>query len=402
MPIYIYKAKDGPTKIITGDIEADTRDSAITKLNKRGYFPITIYEKSSSKENIFNIYFKRIKRTHIVTFTRQMADLIDAGIPIFKALMIVREQTENFKFRNIMLEIANKVREGQGLSVALSGYPRFFSNLYVALVKSGELGGNLDSVLLHLADLLEKEDDLKSRVKSAMAYPLLMILIGIVTISVLITWVIPKLIYMFEEIGQVLPLPTRILLGVSRISSDYWWLFLIIVIILFFMYRRIANTDEGRKHIDEIKLKVPVFNQFIIKREIARFSRTLGTLLGSGVEMISSIKATADIVANKIIGEQISGIALKVQEGIRLTDALRSIEQFPVLVPNMIAVGEESGHLDEILIKIANSYERKLDYAIKTMTNLLEPTIILIMGLIIGFIVISILLPIFTIDFASW
>jgi len=402
MPAYIYKAKSGPTKMVSGNIKADTRDLAIKKLNQRGYFPVEISEQSFSQENILGAVFIRIKRAQLVTFTRQMADLIDAGIPIFKSLTIIKEQTENPKLKTIIGDVSEKVRGGKGLSEALADYPNLFSNLYIALVKSGELGGNLDIILLRLADLLEKEDDLKSRVRSAMAYPLLMIMVGVATIIVLVTWVIPRLVYMFEEVGQVLPLPTKMLLGVSRICSHYWWIILVLIIGSILLYYKVINTAEGMRYIDRLKLKIPVFKQLIIKRAITRFSRTLGTLLDSGVEMISSLEAAIDVVENRIIQDQLNTIMPRVRDGARLTEVLRDIKQFPILISNMVAVGEESGHLDDILLKISNSYDRKVDYSIKTMTNLLEPTIILVMGLIIGFIVISILLPIFTIDFASW
>jgi len=402
MPTFIYKAKDGPSKVVTGSIQADTRDLAVKKLNQKDYFPIEVYEQYSAGKISLKSYFAKIKKADVATFTRQMSDLIDSGIPVFKALSIVKEQTENFKLKNIIDDIAEKVQSGQSLSDSLSNHPKLFSGLYIALVKSGELGGNLDKTLLRIADLLEKEDDLKTRIKAAMAYPAIMIIVGVITVIVLITWVIPKLLYMFEEIGQVLPLPTRILLNISGAFSSYWWLILIVLWLIVIFYRKITATAEGMHYIGIIKLNIPILKDLIVKKEITRFTRTLGTLLGSGVEMISSLKAASDVIENKIIQEEVSKMIPKIQDGARLTEALKNIKQFPVLIPNMVAVGEESGRLDEILIKISNSYDRKVNYSIKVITNLLEPVIILVMGLIIAFLVVSILLPIFTIDFAAW
>lgn len=402
MPKFIYKVKKGPSKVITGRIEADSKDVVTKRLHQQGYFPLEIRIESSQKKNIIKEYFQRIKSSDIVTFTRQMADLIDSGIPVFKALNIVKEQTDNPKFSSVVEDIAKEVKEGEAFSSSLANYPDLFSDLYVALVRSGELGGNLDKVLVRLSELLEKESDLRSRVRAAMAYPILMTIVGIITVIFLISWVIPRLTYMFEEIGQILPLPTRILLGISEGITNYWWAILIIVGGLIFLYRKVSKSQGGKKILDNLKLKIPVFKNLIVKREITRFARTLGTLLESGVEMISSLKAATEVIENKVIQDQLSILPSQVRDGARLTEGLNKIKQFPILIPNMVAVGEESGHLDEILIKIANSYDRKVNHAIKTMTNLLEPTIIIVMGIIIGFIVVSMLLPIFTINFASW
>jgi len=404
MPKYAYKAKKSPTDVVEGVITADSETSAIQKISSTGYFILSINESSQSKnalERKTALFQKKINLKNVTEFTRQLSDLLESGLTIVKALDILCNQTENKNLREIIFDIRDFCIDGNPLSAALARHPQVFHNLFVSLVRSGETGGALENVLRRLADFNDKQLEVETKVRSALAYPILMSIVGAITIGVLLTFVIPKMVTMFGELGQNLPVPTLILINISNAIKFYWWLILAIAFAGGFMFRRFYKMREGKLIVDKFKLSMPIFGNLVKKIEIARFTRTLATLLQNGVPILESLNVVADTVNNAVIKRQIEKAAKNVKDGSDLASGFSKSAAIPALVVNMIAVGEEGGHVDKSLFKIAESYERESDAAIKVMMSLLEPILILTLGLVVGFIVISMLLPIFEINFLA-
>ncbi|MCM8765673.1 MAG: type II secretion system F family protein [Candidatus Omnitrophica bacterium] len=405
MPKFIYKAKEGPERIVEGTMEAETREQVVDRLQGMGYFPLSVLEETVAESKERGFLFpaeESLRRQDLVIFTRQLADLLDSGITLLRALNLIEEQAENLALRQIVSTLAKEIKDGKRFSEALLKFPQNFSRLYVALAKAGEVGGMLDEVLLGLADYLEKEEELRARVRSALAYPLLMACVGIATIFILMSFVIPRLAGMFKDIGQSLPLPTLILINVGEFLQNFWWLVLAIFGFLFFLFRRRTQTAEGSLIFDRIKLNLPLFGGLIRKAEVARFCRTLSTLLRNGVPMLGALDTVTPVINNAVIRKEIERMYNEVRDGVSLSRAITKSPYFPPLVSNMIAVGEEGGVLENSLMKVAGSFEREVERIVKVITSLIEPALILVMGSAVGFIVISMLLPIFQLNLVSW
>jgi type II secretory pathway component PulF len=300
--------------------------------------------------------------------------------------------------RAVLADVAAQVREGRRFSDALAAYPRVFSPLYVSLVRSGEVGGILGDVLARLADISEKEDEVFGKVRAALAYPALILVVGVGTVAALLIFVIPKLVSLFEEVGQTLPLPTRILIELSRWLASYWWMLVMVAVAGALLARRGTRSPGARLAIDRTKLHLPVWGTLIRKVEIARFARTLGTLLRHGVPILPAMQVVVQATGNELLRGELQHIGEQLRGGATLSQGMRRGRLFPTLVTHMVAVGEEAGALDRSLFKIADTYERETDRVIRFMTSLVEPLMILIVGAVVGFIVISMLLPIFEID----
>lgn len=404
MPKFIYKAKKSPSDIVEGMIVADNRTSAIQKISTMGYYLISIDEYIKSKDILeggIGIFQSRISLKDITNFTRQLSDLLESGLTVVKALGVLRDQAENKRLKDIISDIRDFCIDGNPLSGALAKHPKIFSNLFVSMVKSGETGGALENILKRLSDFNEKQLEIQTKIRSALAYPILMSIVGGITIIVLLTFVIPKMISMFGDLGQNLPIPTLILISISDAIKNYWWLILSVIFAASFIFMRLYNSKEGRFTIDNFKLNMPIFGALIKKTEIARFARTLATLLQNGVPILESLNVVSDTVNNAVIKRQIKKVSTYVKDGTDMSYGFSKSSVIPPLVVNMIAVGEESGRIEKSLFKVAESYERESDAAIKVMMSLLEPILILVLGLIVGFIVISMLLPIFEINFLA-
>ena len=397
-----YKAKDSRKEMTTGILEAETEQEALAKLSQMGYFPLSIErdEASAEEQSVPQSlgFFTKIRRRDIAIFTRQLADLLEAGLPLMRALDVLREQTESRRLQEILASLASQVREGKSFSEALALYPKIFSNLYVNMVKSGEVGGMLSEVLARLAEFGEKEEELRAKVRAALAYPILILFVGMATVAVLLIFVVPKLVSLFQDVGQILPLPTRILIEVSQGLVLYWWVILSMVALSVFLLRRGRLSQGVRLAIDGVKLRLPVWGSLIKKVEIASFARSLATLLGHGVPILQAMQVVIQATENELLRGEFKRIGEQLKGGTTLSQEIRRGQLFPPLVTNMVAVGEEAGTLDRSLLKIADTYEREADRAMKLMTSLVEPVMILVMGLIVGFIVVSMLMPIFEID----
>ncbi|MBN1872569.1 MAG: type II secretion system F family protein [Candidatus Omnitrophica bacterium] len=404
MARFAYRAKKGPKEEITGYVEAENKNVALHILTSQGLYPFSIHQEdadhSAVKKNPF-LRFARISIRDISIFTRQLSDLLEAGLPLLKALTVLHKQTSNRLLKRVISDLRDTIQDGSTLSDSLKKHPRIFSSLYVSMVKSGETSGSLENVLLRLAEFQESQDELNSTVSRAMAYPALMALVGLITIFVLITFVIPKIVSMFQDLNQALPIPTVILLNISNFVRNFWWILIGLVLLVYFTFARMFKTEEGKLMVDQFKLKIPVAGQLTLRAEIARFARTLSTLLSNGVPILEAMGVVIDIMENEILKRDARLAQREVREGSNLADGLNKGAYFPVFVTNMIAIGEESGTLEKALLKVAMAYEREVDKTIKVMTSLLEPLMILTVGLVIGFIVIAMLLPIFEISFIT-
>jgi len=402
MPKFLYKVKKSPTEVIKGVLVADTKNAAIQKMDRLGYCVVSIDEEGVVSSDVVDkkpSFFDRVSLKNVTNFTRQLSDLLESGLTIVKALDILRNQTENKKLKNIIADIQDFCLGGSTLSSSLARHPRVFSDLFVSMVRSGETGGALENILKRLSEFNKKQLDIQTKIRTALAYPVLMSVVGCVTIIVLLTFVMPKMMVMFGDLGQALPLPTQILLGISNIITNYWWVVIGAFFLIAISVIKIYKTEEGRLAIDRLKLKIPLVSQLIMKIEIARFSRTLATLLNNGVPILESLKVVSGTVKNVVIRQEIAKAYTAVREGSSLAKGFYNSKVIPLGVVNMISIGEEGGHLEKLLFKIAEANEEESDEAIKIVMSLLEPIMILVLGVIVGFIVISMLLPIFEINF---
>ncbi|MFQ5796860.1 MAG: type II secretion system F family protein [Candidatus Bipolaricaulia bacterium] len=402
MQRFLYKAKDSRKQLMEGVLEAETEQGALARLSQMGYFPLSIQKEDAapqrqSPSRSFSL-FTGVRRRDITFFTRQLSDLLEAGLTLMRALNVIRDQTENPRLQEILGDLVSQVRDGKSFSDALAVYPKVFPPIYVSMVRSGEVGGILGGVLSRLADFSEKEEELQGKVRAAMAYPALILLVGMGTVAVLLIFVVPKLVLLFQDVGQVLPLPTQILIAVSRGVAQYWWWGLLIAGLGGFLGRRQRLPKGTRLAIDRIKLRLPVWGTLIKKVEIARFARSLSTLLSHGVPILQAMQSVFQATGNELLKSELQRIGEQLKGGTTLSQGMRQSRIFPSLVINMVSVGEEAGSLDRSLIKIADTYEREADRAMKMMTALVEPVMILVMGSVVGFIVVSMLLPIFQID----
>lgn len=401
MPQFVYKAKDNSGQLVSGTLEAENPANVITRLQAMGYFPVAVADAKSSAAAASGAgqgRQKRVKINDMASFNRQLADLLSSGIPLVKALSVLQNQTPNPTLRQIIQQVTQDVSGGDSLAGAMSRHPKVFNKLFIAMVKAGEAGGLLDQVLQRLADFSESEAETRSKVKSALAYPIVMVFAGAGAIMVLLTVVMPKIMKIYEDLDQQLPATTVILISVSRFLQSYWYVVIGSIAAIVFILWRMKNTKEGRRAIDTFVLKIPILGPMIIKKEIANFARTLGSLLHNGVSILPALDITHGVLNNQIVADEVARIPENVTQGEGVAAPLRNSKVFPPIVVNMMAIGEETGRLDNVLSKVAKSFDTEVDRDVKTLTSLLEPLIILFMGLVVGFIVISMLLPIFSID----
>lgn len=398
MPTYTYTAKSEPTKIIQGDIESESEQEVINKLTKIGLFPLSVKANDFSLDRQGAWRFQSLSHKEIVLFTRQLSTLIDSGINILNGLDIITNQTHNKYLKAILRDITSKIKDGKSLSNSMGSHPYLFSDLYSSMIRIGETSGNLNKTLKRMADFLEEQQEFKDSLRASLTYPFFVFTVGILTVIVLLLFVIPRLVTMFEDMGQVLPLPTRILISTSDFLRSYWWFIFITIFILIFFMRRSYKTPQGKISWDGFKLKLLIFGQIILKTEISRLMRTLSLLLSSGMPITPALDISVSIVGNEILKSDVRKFKEQIAGGSSLSASLKSSRLFPEFVTNIISVGEEIGSLEKSLLRIAEDYEREVDRKLKTLTRLLEPVIILVMGLIVGFIVLSMLLPIFQIN----
>lgn len=398
MAIYIYTAKSSPSKTLQGTIEAESEQEVVNRLTKMGYFPVSIKAEAAyfNQREIWKL--QKVKPEEIVLITQQLSTLIESGINIIEGLRIISNQSQNKYLKSILNTVVAKIKDGSSLSAGLAVYPHAFSNLYVAMIKLGEAGGNIQDSLKRLANFLEKERELKNSIRSALIYPAFIFVVSILTIIVLIGFVIPRLVSMFEDMGQTLPLPTKALIMVSGFLRDYWWFILASIGALIFIYKRISRLPQARLALSEFKLKIPIWGKIILKIDTSRLMRALSLLLSQGLTILHSLDVSATILNNAVLRSETVKFKKKISEGSTLSRCISESKYFPAYVANIANIGEESGLLEKSLMRVADDYEREADQFLKNFAQILEPLMILGMGLIVGFIVLSMMLPIFQIN----
>ncbi len=396
MALFAYSGFNAAGKKIAGTVEASGRRAVLQKLRSQGIYPTIVQEESAAAPTSSRLRLTRgVPVTELAAATRQLGTLLGAGLPLDEALATIGSQLENEPLARAFNGVREEVVQGESLHQSLSRYPRIFPPLYVNMVQVGESSGTLDQVLQRLTDFLEAQARMRSRIRAAMAYPLLMGIIGIGVLFFLLAFVVPKVVRMLEDMGQTLPLPTLVLIRTSDFLSTWWWLLLILVPLIVFAYRRYARTEAGRLRIDRLALSMPLFGRLNLLLSTARFTRTLATLQHSGVPLLKSLEIVRNLMQNQILRSALEDTAVAVREGEGLAGPIRRSGVFPPMVAQMAAVGERSGELEEMLFRVADAYEHQVDLTITGMLSLLEPFMILFMGGVVGFIVLSILLPIF-------
>ncbi len=401
MPVYEYTALDAKGKMTSGIIDADGARSARQKLRATGIFPVDVKESQETPEkkttrstDLFS-YLRRVRPAEIAIMTRQLSTLITAGFPLVSAIDSLVPQTKSHRLKTILAQVKDAIVEGQSFAQALSQYPGIFTPLFINMVRAGETSGTLEIVLERLADITEKQQDLKNRIQTALAYPVFMCIIGVLVLFVLLTYIVPSITSIFTDMNQVLPTPTRVLIFLSGFFKSFWWVILIFIIAAGIALHRVKKTEKGRYVYDKTMLSLPVFGVLTGKLAVARFTRTLGSLLENGVSMLIALDIVKNIAGNVLISDVVQNAAQEVGKGQALWASLKEGQIFPQLSIQMIQVGEQSGELEGMLNKIADVFEKEAENSIMRLTSYLEPIMILVMGCIVGFIVLSICLPIF-------
>ncbi|MBU2499564.1 MAG: type II secretion system F family protein [Proteobacteria bacterium] len=395
MPVYVWVAETKRGRKLKGEIDAANENIALSQLKKRNF---TVKKLKPKPKDIFaNVSFLQPKITNkdVVIFTRQFSTMIDAGLPLVQGLTILGEQMENPTFKAILKEITRDVEGGSTLAEAMKKHTKVFDTLFVNLVAAGEVGGILDTILQRLATFIEKAEKLKSQIKGAMTYPAVVVSIAILVIAVILIFVIPVFEDMFASFGSALPVPTQLVVNMSRfLKGNFHWVILAIGALIY-AFKRYRGSTSGRKQTDSLFLKLPVFGDLLKKTAVARFTRTLGTMIGSGVPILDALEIVAKTSGNVIIEEIIYEVRSSIAEGQTIAEPLSENDIFPGMVIQMIAVGEATGALDTMLEKIADFYDDEVDAAVAALTSMLEPLLMLFLGGAIGGLVVAMYLPIF-------
>jgi general secretion pathway protein F len=400
-----YRAFDPQGKVVEGTIDAAEVPAVVARLHDRGLIPINIASSDGAAPRAARIVLpalpalgrRRVRGRDLLVMTQELSVLVSSGLPLDRSLATLAELADNPELKRVLTEVLHAVQGGKSLAEAL-GQHRVFPPLYVNMVRAGELGGFLEVVLQRLAEYLERSEELRSDVLSAMTYPILLVCAMSMSIMVLLLWVMPKFSALFSDMGHALPLGARVVLGVSDVIRGYWWILIGLPALAFWGFRYSVRSPRGRYAWDQWKLRVVLLGQLLRKLEVARLTRTLGTLLKSGVPLLQALGTVKEIAGNQVIGRALAEVEVGVREGAGIADPLARSGVFPQLAVQMIAVGEETGKLDELLMRVADHFDREVRVAITQFTRLLEPALILVMGVGVGFIVISMLSAIFSIN----
>lgn len=391
MPVFVWEGKLANGNIKRGEIEADTKSTATMLLRRQRILPTKV----KGKPKQITLFEQKIKTKDIVIFTRQFATMINAGLPLVQCLDILASQQPNPSLKKILGQIKQDVEGGSTFADALGKHPKVFDNLYVNLVAAGEIGGVLDTVLNRLAVYMEKNEALKNKVKSAMTYPIIVLCVAFGVVSVLMLFVIPTFQDMFQQFGAALPGPTQLVVDLSHFFRNYWYVMLCVIILLIIGFKWFGKQEKGRFYLDTIALKLPIFGPLIRKVAVAKFSRTLGTMISSGVPIMDGLEITSKTAGNVIVENAIRSVRSAISEGRSMSEPLEQTGIFPGMVVQMISVGEATGAMDQMLSKIADFYDEEVDAAVDALTSALEPMLMVFLGGIIGFVVVAMYLPIF-------
>ncbi len=399
MPTFSYSARNQTGAIQKGSLFADDRAAATAALSERHLTPILIKEvvRATSKGGSFMDRLPMVNKVKLqdkVIFSRQFATMINAGVPIVQSLNILREQSESKKLQAVVSDIAKQVEGGATLANALSTHPDVFNDIYVNMIRAGETGGILDQVLERLATQQEKDAEIVGKIRSAMIYPAVITVATISAFFFLMTVIVPKLSSIFKDSGAEIPIYTQAMLGISDFLVNYWYFLIGGIVAGGIAFVRWRATETGRRIVDGLLLKTPIFGPILMKVNVARFARTFGSLMASGISVLEALQATRSALGNTVYRDELATVAQKVKNGRPMSEQIRASKHFPAIVGQMLAVGEETGKLDEILLKLAGFYEREVDTVIEGLTSIIEPILIMVLGGMVGFIVISVFGPI--------
>lgn len=394
MAKFKYRAMGSEGNKITGDYEAASKDEVIAMITSNGYYPLMVQQIEESTKIELNL-FAKVTTKDIAIFCRQLYTMLDAGVSINKALNIMSGQIENKLLKEAVKDIEERVKKGEMLSEAMKKHQEIFPKLLIAMVQSGEISGNLDTMMLRMSNHYEKDTKINNKIKSAMIYPAVLSFVAVVAIMFIMIYVMPTFIEMFESEGVNLPFTTKMLLGLSGFLSNNLLLILILTITIYVLFTYYKRTDQGIYTLSNLKLKLPVIGKLNKKIIVSRFTRTLSTLIASGVSLIHALPVVGEVLGNKVAEDALLKIKEEVVKGSGLSGPIRECGIFPEMLSSMVTIGEETGQLDEILNKTADFYDEEVEQAIIATTSLLEPILIVVMGVIIGFIVISVMLPMF-------
>jgi len=401
MITYTYKAKRANAETVTGQISAQSQDEAVELINQLGLLPITVDPLAGKDEPVHLSKHRKIPSKETYIFTRQLANLVKSGVTILRAINIMAEQTDNRVLKKVLSNIASQIQNGKSMSDSFAEYPNIFSSLYVTMVRAGEESGNLHAMLESIALYQHAQEEIRSKVRSAVAYPIFMLFVGVGTIYFMFSFVLPRMASLFDTMGDQLPLPTQILLKISQIISQWglWSVFIFVVVI--FLLTQWAKSKPGKKTLSYLVLNIPLFGDMLLRRELARFCRTLVLLNQGGVSLVNALQIAIPLLENDVVKTDFVKCRENLITGGSFGETLKKSKKIPSMMGYLVAVGEETGSLDDVLLELAQTYENETNEQIKIMTTYLEPLMILAIGLVIGFIVIAMLLPIFQLDVMS-
>jgi general secretion pathway protein F len=401
MATFRYKAVNAQGSFLEGQLEAVDTRSAAYRLQGMGLIPVSIEQPSFHRAGAglaSRLYLQRISRKDILFFTEELSTLVRAGLPLDRSLAITAELASKPALRAVINDVLKQIKGGKSLAEALAGHPKHFSRLYVNMIRAGEAGGVLDVILERLVEFERSADELRSFVLAALIYPILLTGVGMISIGILLYFVIPKFAAIFDDIGAVIPPETRMMLWVSQMTRSYWWVAALGMAAAIMAIRHWVGTPQGRQTWHAWKLKIPLLGPTVLKMEMARFARTLGTLLASSVPLIAGVRIVQDIASNTIVAQGISKIAEGAKRGEGVSRPMREAGVFPGLAIHLVEVGEETGKLDSMLLQVADVYEKDVKTSVKALTSVFEPVIILVMGILVGTVVLSMLMAIFSIN----
>lgn len=401
MPLFKYVALDRNGKTRKGMLEAESERAAIARLRTEGVYPELVEQavddarqgKKGGAAAVFSL-FRRVRADELSAFTAQLSTMLDAGLPLEHCLAGVLKGKLSLPLRSVLTTVRERLREGVSFSDALAEHPRVFNSTYVAMTSAGENSGALEVVMERLADHLATQLAVRRKIQAAIAYPVFMILFGLAVVFTLMIYIVPRVVEIFEDLGQALPLPTVVLIAMSDVLSRYWYVFPLLLVVLIFALRRYAATRRGRRLLDRLRLSLPFIGPITRSLCLARFARLFGMLLANGVEMMFALRIVREAVGNVVMAEAVDGMAETVKEGGNLSDPMSNSGEFPATAVQMIAAGEQSGKLDQMFTRVAKTAEEEADVRLSVLTSLAEPIMILLLGLVVGFVVLAIMLPI--------
>jgi type IV pilus assembly protein PilC len=396
MATFRYSARDASGRVVAGALEADTEVSVIGKLQEMGFF-VTSLERQAARVDIRTSVgrWRKVGLRELSIFFRQFATMVNAGLSMVRTLGILEQQTESQKLRTVVEEVRRDVEQGMGLSEAFGRHPETFGSLVVNMLRAGEVGGVLDEVLQRIAIFFEKDLALRQKVRAALTYPIAIFIFAMGVIFFLVFFILPQFIGFFEGLDLVLPLPTRILIAFTHAATGYWYIGLGFMAVAFYAFRTYVRTPAGRVNFDRFKLRVPVFGALSKKVIVSRFARTLGTLITSGVPIMQALEVVAKAVENKVVSNAVEEVRSSIREGESIALPLQASGLFPPMVVQMTSVGEETGTLDNMLNKVADFYDAEVETTLAQLTSIIEPLLIIFLGFVVGFIVISFYLPLY-------